>query len=170
MLRLAALGGGLAATGGALALPHAPEASALQGPTLAGAWQITISDPPMPPAAPWSLTAMMLATSDGLLLISQPPVDPDEPGGDNVEYSGESFGVWQATGALTAAFTVVCVVYDADARFNGTEKLVGTLELSADGNSLSGTMRFLETDARGREQDSSSGDVLQGTRVRLEAL
>src|SRR5262245_5460744 len=92
-LRLAALGGGLAAAGGALALPGAKDAAAQPGLSLAGAWQITMSDPPMPPATPWSLTAMMLATADGLLLISGPPLDPDEPGGDAVEYGGDSIGV-----------------------------------------------------------------------------
>ena len=91
----------------------------------------------------------------GIAIFASPPLD-SEPD-DDTEYTGPFFGVWEADGPTSIAFSVRHATYSADVMVTGFEDMWGTATISPDGNSMEVSRTFAETDADGREEYSHSG-------------
>ena len=83
-------------------------------------------------------------------LAASPPLDI-EPG-DVDEFTGPFFGVWEADGPTSIAFSVRHATYDKSVMVTGFEDMWGTAIVSPDGASLEVSRTFVETDANGREE------------------
>lgn len=88
----------------------------------------------------------------GIAIFASPPVDL-EPG-DDPEFTGPFFGVWEADAPTSIAFSVRHATYSAAVMVTGFEDMWGTATISADGSSMEVNRTFAETDSSGREEYS----------------
>jgi hypothetical protein len=147
ILRLVALGG---VAGGALGslMPSRPAiASSGSFHPAVGSWENLAPRVDVPNESYHNQFAFLVG---GIAIFNSPPMDI-EPG-DDEQYSGPFFGVWEADGPTSIAFGVRHGLYDATVLVNGFEDMWGTATLSADGASLEVTRTFSETDANGGEK------------------
>ncbi|HEY7067200.1 MAG TPA: hypothetical protein VII06_37405 [Chloroflexota bacterium] len=86
----------------------------------------------------------------GLKDIASPPLDI-EPG-DDTEYTGPFFGVWEVDGPNSIAFSVRHATYSGSVMVTGFEDMWGTAIVSPDGNSMEVSRTIAETDATGGEE------------------
>jgi hypothetical protein len=86
----------------------------------------------------------------GVAVFASPPVD-SEPGDDS-EYTGPFFGVWEAEGPNAIAFSVRHATYSATVSVTGFEEMWGTGTISADGNSMEVNRTFAEAKTDGDEE------------------
>ena len=86
----------------------------------------------------------------GVAVFASPPVD-SEPGDDS-EYTGPFFGVWEAEGPNAIAFSVRHATYSATVSVTGFEEMWGTGTISADGNSMEVNRTFAEAKTDGGEE------------------
>jgi hypothetical protein len=86
----------------------------------------------------------------GVAIFASPPVD-FEPG-DDEEFTGPFFGVWEADGPTAIAFSVRHATYSRTVMVTGFEEMWGTAIVSQDGASLEVRRTFAESDASGGEQ------------------
>jgi hypothetical protein len=151
VLRLTALGG-LAASGLAgVTLARTDAASADSLHPAVGVWENLAPRVNLPNQAFHNQFAFLFG---GIAIFASPPVDT-EPG-DDYEYTGPFFGVWEADGPTSIAFSVGHATYDAAVMVTGMEEMWGTATILPDGSSMEVNRTFAETDADGREQFSSS--------------
>src|SRR3954467_7990420 len=83
----------------------------------------------------------------GIAIFASPPVD-SEPGDEN-EFTGPFFGVWEADGPTSIAFGVRHATYNPSVMVTGFEDMWGTATISQDGSSMEVSRTFSETDASG---------------------
>jgi hypothetical protein len=151
VLRSTALGG-LAAGGlAALTPPRTEAASADTLHPAVGVWENLAPRVDLPNQAFHNQFAFLFG---GIAIFASPPVD-SEPGDAN-EFTGPFFGVWEADGPTSIAFSVRHATYDASVTVTGFEEMWGTAVLSPDGTSMEVSRTFAETDASGREEYSHS--------------
>jgi hypothetical protein len=86
----------------------------------------------------------------GIAIFASPPVD-SEPGDDS-EFTGPFFGVWEADGPETIAFSVRHATYDASVNVTGFEEMWGTATIAPDGNSMEVNRTFAEAKANAGEE------------------
>jgi hypothetical protein len=86
----------------------------------------------------------------GVAVFASPPVD-SEPGDDS-EYTGPFFGVWEADGPNAIAFSVRHATYNASVSVTGFEEMWGTGTISSDGNSMEVNRTFAEAKTDGGEE------------------
>src|SRR3954470_15266724 len=70
----------------------------------------------------------------GIAIFASPPLD-SEPD-DDTEYTGPFFGVWEADGPTSIAFSVRHATYSPDIMVTGFEDMWGTATISPDGSSM----------------------------------
>jgi len=151
VLRSTALGG-LAAGGLAgLAVSRAEAASADTLHPAVGVWENLAPRVDLPNQAFYNQFAFLFG---GIAIFASPPIDI-EPG-DEYEYTGPFFGVWEADGPTSIAFSVRHATYDGGVMVDGFEDMWGTAVVSPDGQSMEVSRTFAETDASGREEYSHS--------------
>jgi hypothetical protein len=147
VLRSTALGGltagGLA--GLMLSRPEAARADTLH--PAVGVWENLAPRLDIPNQAFHNQFALLVG---GIAIFASPPMDiePSEP----EEFTGPFFGVWEADGPTSIAFSVRHATYDAGVMVTGFEDMWGTAVIAPDGNSLEVSRTFAETDANGGEQ------------------
>jgi hypothetical protein len=90
----------------------------------------------------------------GIAIFNSPPIDI-EPG-DVDQYSGPFFGVWEADGPTSIAFSVRHGLYNSSVMVNGFEDMWGTATVSPNGASLEVNRTFLETDSAGNQKYTHS--------------
>jgi hypothetical protein len=147
VLRLTALGG-LAGSG--LTALTASRAAAAGSDTLhpaVGVWENLAPRLDIPNQSFHNQFALLFG---GIAIFASPPMDI-EPG-DDEQWSGPFFGVWEANGPNSIAFSVRHGLYDASVMITGFEDMWGTGVVSPDGGSLEVSRTFLETDANGSEK------------------
>ena len=140
--------GGLAAS--ALAGPMVSRTAAASADTLhpaVGVWENLAPRIDVPNQMFHNQFALLFG---GIAIFASPPLDI-EPG-DVDEFTGPFFGVWEADGPTSIAFSVRHATYDKSVMVTGFEDMWGTAIVSPDGASLEVSRVFVETDANGREE------------------
>lgn len=132
------------------------------GHAVVGAWQITVSSPAFPPSP-----SLVTFTTDGTVLVADPPVTVEGPG--RVAFVSAGQGSWQATGPDTAAFTFAELVAGPNGALFGSETVRGTATVATDGQSVSGAFSFTAQDPTGKVLASGAG-TFQGRRIRVEPM
>jgi hypothetical protein len=151
VLRSTALGG-LAAGGLAgVTLARTDAASADTLHPAVGVWENLAPRIDLPDQAFHNQFAFLFG---GIAIFASPPLD-SEPGDEN-EFTGPFFGVWEADGPTSIAFSVRHATYNASVMVTGFEDMWGTATISPDGSSMEVNRTFAETDANGREEYSHS--------------
>ena len=166
MARLTALIAGLVLLGllgaGAYHAGRAQEAPA--GAGFVGAWQVS------PTIGGQTAVALTTFTADGTVFTSNRPVQPAPEGlAANVIVQSLGHGSWAATRERTADLTFVILQTDTAGAFRGTRTIRGSLELSDQGDSWSGTFSATIADAGGTEIATQVGQV-EATRIAVEPM
>jgi hypothetical protein len=149
VLRSTALGGLTASALAGLTVSRTAAASADTLHPAVGVWENLAPRVDLPNQAFHNQFAFLFG---GIAIFASPPVD-SEPGDVN-EFSGPFFGVWEADGPTSIAFSVRHATYDASVMVTGFEDMWGTAIVSPDGGSVEVSRVFAETDANGREEYS----------------
>ena len=104
-------------------------------------------------------------TTDGNFVLSPLPTEPLYEGApfEILLLSGEH-GVWEATGENTAAFTYVHLYADDTGAFQSSTTISGTLQLGADGQTLSGEYAFQVSQPDGTVIHADRG-MIEATRI-----
>src|SRR6266511_4273870 len=147
VLRSTALGGLAASALAGLTMPRTTAASADTLHPAVGVWENLAPRIDIPNQMFHNQFALLFG---GIAIFASPPVDV-EPG-DEGEFTGPFFGVWEADGPTSIAFSVRHATYDASVMVTGFEDMWGTAIVSPDGGSLEVSRTFAETDATGREE------------------
>jgi len=121
---------------------------------LVGAWNIDATGPTHPP-----VPALLLFTSDGIVMGARPPLPFETPG----------FGNWMSTGPQTAAFTFMVLTGSEQGPFSAKSKISGTVHYDAATDSWHGPNHLDVFDPSGRIVFSDTG-TLSGTRIAIEPL
>jgi hypothetical protein len=147
VLQMTLLGGlmGGALTGLAASTAVAAEADA-QHPAI-GVWENLAPRVDIPEQSFFNQFAFL---PGGVAVFASPPVD-SEPG-DDAEYTGPFFGVWEADGPNTIAFSVRHATYSASVSVTGFEEMWGTGTISSDGKSMDVNRTFAEAKPDGDEE------------------
>ena len=151
VLRSTALGG-LAVSGLAGLSPSRTATASAQGPhPVIGVWENLAPRVDIPTQAFHNQFAFLFG---GIAIFASPPIDI-EPGDVN-EFTGPFFGVWEADGPTTIAFSVRHATYDESVMVDGFEDMWGTAVVSPDDDSMEVSRTFAETDINGCEEYSHS--------------
>ncbi len=128
--------------------------TATSGDDLVGAWWFTNVTIDLP--------SLGTFTADGNFILSNLPTEPVYEGApfEMLLLSG-GHGVWEPTGDNTAAFTFVYLYADDTGTFQSSTTIGGTLELGADGQTLSGEYAV--------QVNLADGTVLHADRGTIEA-
>jgi hypothetical protein len=143
-LRLAALGG---LAGSALAGLAAPRTTATSADTFHAAVGVWENLAPRIEVAGQAFHNQFALLVGGTAIFASPPFDI-EPG-DEEQYSGPFYGVWEADGPTSIAFSVRHGLYNDSVMVTGFEDMWGTATVSSDGGSIEVIRTFEETDADG---------------------
>lgn len=165
ILSLAAVGGGATVAGAAFALTGPATTAAQPASTMVGAWTVVFTGTPQPPQPAFSATGILVATSDGIIILDGAPRNPGPV--DNQEYETAAYGSWQSTSERSTAFTVLSIAYDDDGDFGGTERRAGTIDLDDTGDTFTGNLQVTIMDRRGNAVASWT-NTMQGRRIRAE--
>ncbi len=107
---------------------------------------------------------------DGSLILTGRAVRPALPGMPfKFVHFSTGHGTWEATDERSAAFTIVHLRSDESGNFRGTVTVSGALEISDDGQTISGVETFTVADPTGKVL-SAFPDALEGTRILLEPM
>jgi len=147
VLRSTAVGGLAASALGGLAVSRTAAASADTLHPAVGVWENLAPRIDVPNQMFHNQFALLFG---GIAIFASPPLDI-EPG-DVDEFTGPFFGVWEADGPTSIAFSVRHATYDKSVMVTGFEDMWGTAVVSPDGASLEVSRTFVETDANGREE------------------
>lgn len=150
---------GVAAQHAASGAAQADTRVTTQGDGFVGAWRFTDLG--------FDLPSLVTMTADGNLLLSNLPVEPvpDELDVEMLLLSG-GHGVWEAAGADRANFTFVYLYVDETGTFQSSATLSGALEITDDGQALSGEYAFEVRQPEGTVVHAYTGAV-EGTRIGL---
>ena len=148
VLRTTALGGLTAGALTGLTASRAAAAGADGQHAAVGVWENLAPRPRYPRAE--LLTTSFAFLPGGVAVFASPPVD-SEPGDDS-EFTGPFFGVWEADGPNAIAFSVRHATYSATVSVTGFEEMWGTGTISADGNSMDVNRTFAEAKTDGGEE------------------
>lgn len=119
-----------------------------------GAWWFTVVSVALP--------SLGTFTADGNFILSNLPTEPLYEGAPfDILLLGGGYGVWETTGEDTAAFTYVYLYADDTGAFQSSTTISGTLELGADGQTLSGEYAF--------QVNQPDGTLLHADRGTIEA-
>lgn len=140
----------------------AQSATPAAGAGFAGAWRLTFETSAGPSHS------LLTVMADGTLLFSGRPVSP-AAGGFPVIFSSAAHGVWERTGAETAALTWVGLVTDGEGTLLAevTDSVAATL--AADGASWSGSYSATVRDPAGQEL-YVGGATVSATRITVQPL
>lgn len=134
-------------TGGALTAMSSTRADAAGGSTFhpaVGVWENLAPRVEVTTQAFHNQFAFLVG---GIATFASPPMDI-EPG-DEEQYSGPFYGVWEADSPTSIAFSVRHGLYNSEVKVTGFEDMWGTATVSSDGGSMEVTRTFAETDADG---------------------
>jgi hypothetical protein len=151
VLRSTALGGLTASALAGVTLAGTAAASADSMHPAVGVWENLAPRLDLPNQAFHNQFAFLFG---GIAIFASPPLDI-EPG-DEDEFTGPFFGVWEADGPTAIAFSVRHATYNGSVMVTGFEDMWGTATISPDGSSMEVSRTFSETDANGGEQYSHS--------------
>jgi len=127
------------------------------GEGFVGAWRFT--------DAALDLPSLGTFTADGNLIIANLPTEPVFEGADfQTLLLSPSHGVWEATGDDTADFTFAYLYANETGRFQSTLTVSGTMELGADGQTMTGEFAFDVRQPDGTVVHADRGAV-EGTRL-----
>lgn len=137
----------------------AQEDETTAGDGFVGAWQFT--------DVVLGLPSIGTFTADGNLIISNLPVEPLYEGADfDILLLSASHGVWESTGDNTADFTFMYLYVNDRGEFESSTTISGTLELSADGQTLTGEFAFQVSQPDGTVVHADRG-AIEGTRISI---
>lgn len=106
-------------------------------------------------------------TADGNFILSPLPAEPLYEGAPfEILLLSGGHGVWEATGEDTADFTYVYLYADDTGAFQSSTTISGTLELGADGQTLSGEFAFQVSQPDGTVVHADRG-AIEGTRISI---
>lgn len=107
---------------------------------------------------------------DGTLILTGRAVRPALPGMPfKFVHFSAGHGVWESTGEGSVSFTVVHLRSDESGNYRGTVTVSGTLDVSGDGQSITGVETFTVGDPTGKVV-SAFPDALEGTRISVEPM
>jgi hypothetical protein len=132
---------------------------------ISGLW-IVYPDPDHP-----SAREVTLFTTDGFMLTSQSPSSMPAPGeappGVTQLFSSQGLGLWQQQADGTVRFNFLEITYDPNGDYFGTTSIHGSLFVSTDLESFSGTYTVTITQLDGTSMDVQGPTPVTGTRVGL---
>ncbi|MGH2562047.1 MAG: hypothetical protein ACRDJH_23560 [Thermomicrobiales bacterium] len=156
---------------GAFGIGHALQTQANEDPsqadaqTLVGTWRVTATSEGLPPHRGLSTFG-----ADGTVIIADVPSAPAEPGAPfAISLFSSGLGAWEDTGDGSAAYTYEQLVADEQGNFLSRVTGTGTRQLSADGQSFTGTYSFRVADPAGEVIFTGSGTT-EGTRLTIEPM
>lgn len=139
-----------------------PSASAL---TLAGTWRVTALTEGLPPHHGLSTFG-----DDGTVIIADVPAAPAEPGAPSaISLFSGGLGTWEETGDGAASYTYEQLVADEKGAFIARVTGAGTRQLSADGQSFTGSYTFKVVTPAGEVIFAGAGTT-EGTRLTIEPM
>ena len=153
LLALAAVIAVLAGNGAAAA----QDAATADHP-IVGTWTVTLGDDP-------HVHGLLTHHADGTMTSSDPTTLAVKPG--MVVYQSGAHGVWEATGPTTIAYTYQQFNTDADGNIVGIITVSGTREVSADGQSFTGSSVFQVADPDGNVLFSEPAPEVRGERMTI---
>lgn len=154
---------------GARAAPATLNQTTQSGNSITGTWLVTVNITGV--SVPE--TQAVSFTSDGLVIATNTPTQPVQPGQGppNVSrtYSTNDLGVWSQTGDGQFLFTMVSVNYDDTGATIDVDKVIATFSMNAAGDSLNGQFRLEVSDPMGNLLFASPGPIGQFTGTRIAA-
>lgn len=126
---------------------------------IVGTWQVFLGDDP-------HVHGLVTHHADGTLTSSDPVTTPLAPGA----YVSAAYGVWEATGPNTIAYTYQGFNSDADGNVVGIVTVSGIREVSADGQTFGGNGVFQLADADGNVIFTAPADDVRGARMTVESM
>ena len=145
------LGGAVGGSPVAHASAPVPESASTEGHPLVGAWILTIAEDPD------GLPSLVAFSSDGIYQES----DQDGAAG---------YGAWQATGPTSAALTFVTLSPVPEGEFGGSATIRATIEVSADGQTFTGSFTIEFTGVEGIPEGEFGPGTATGTRIAVEPM
>jgi hypothetical protein len=158
---------GMGAAGAALAgvgltgRAIAQEADAAAHHPLVGVWRVTAE----PPGPSFGLAAYH---GDGIMYFATPSPSPSPPGSPNaLNHQIPAYGVWEATGARTAAMTGVHMDSDENGVFLDTLTFYATVEVDESGDTYALDAVFEIADPSGAVLVTAAAST-RATRLRVQ--
>lgn len=123
---------------------------------IVGTWRVYLGDDP-------HVHGLLIHHADGTLSATDPITMAIAP--DVTAYASGAFGVWEATGPDTIAYTYQQFHSDAAGNVTGIVTISGTREVSADGQSFGGAGVFQLADPEGNVLLSAPAPDVRGERM-----
>ena len=170
--RRAALGR-IAAVGAALGLTTRPGRAAAQDARsemakhpIVGSWRVSLAGA----GAMDQEGALNTFTADGTVLASVKPVSPAPPGASFGQiFASLMHGNWTVVGPNQVALTIVRLQTDESGNYLGTVTVPAVLDVSSDGQGLSGPFTYDVADPAGNVVASGTGTA-EGTRLEVQPM
>ncbi len=114
--------------------------------------------------------ALNTFTADGTVLASVKPVSPAPPGAPfGQTFASLMHGNWTVVGPNQVAFTIVRLQTDENGNYLGTVTVPAVLDVSSDGQRLSGSFTYAVADPAGNVVATGTGTA-EGTRIAIESM
>lgn len=126
---------------------------------IVGTWQVFLGDDP-------HVHGFLTHHADGTMTSSDPVTTPLAPGA----FVSAAYGVWEATGPNTIAYTYQGFTSDAEGNVTGIVTVSGVREVSADGQSFGGNGSYQLTDVEGNVLLVAPADDVRGQRVTVAPM
>jgi hypothetical protein len=135
-------------------------AAAAQGADhpVVGTWRVYLGDDP-------HVHGLLTHHADGTMTSSDPVTMAIEPG--MTGYQSSAYGVWEATGPNTVAYTYHQFTSDADGNVIGLVTVSGEREISADGQAFGGAGVFQLADLDGNVFLTAPAPEVRGERMTI---
>ncbi len=109
-------------------------------------------------------------TADGTVLASVKPVSPAPPGAPFGQiFASLMHGTWTVVGPNQVALTLVRLQTDENGNYLGTVTVPAVLDVSSDGQRLSGPFTYAVADPAGNVVATGTGTA-EGTRIAIEPM
>jgi len=114
--------------------------------------------------------ALATFAADGTVLSSVKPVSPAPPDAPFGQiFASLAHGTWTVVGPNQVAFTIVRLQTDENGNYLGTVTVPAVLDVSSDGQRLSGPFTYAVADPAGNVVASGTGTA-EGTRIAVEPM
>jgi hypothetical protein len=125
-----------------------------QGTGFVGAWRLTLL-----PAQGTPAPALATLGADGTLVMAFLPVEPFLGSADQLVFISAGHGGWEPSGPGTARFTFVALAASERGALAATGTISGSLALSRDGTTVTGSYGASLADPAGNEMATEQGGV-----------
>lgn len=129
---------------------------------LTGTWTTTVTPPRASGVPPFKLNFTF--TNDGNLIAT------GNGGGELPALGNPCQGVWAKTGRQKFGVTYLCLDFDSNLQFTGSDKIRGFVQLDRTSNRLRGSLDLTHFDTNDNQVFSACCAMVKGTRLQLEQL